>query len=675
MRIMHIALGGCLTAPPVAYGLTEDTGGHIGYVLGAAEAQARLPGVAVEIVTRRFDEPRLGAAHARSLETVGPGVTIRRLATARTGYLAKDDLAAELPSFTAALLAHLEASVPPWVIHAHFADAAEAALAARERFGCPVVYTPHSLALDKGRPRGGSAWATRIARESRAIARCDAVIASSRDEAERQIAAHDGVRPGRIHTIPPGVEPLPRAPDTASAQRLLEPFLREPGRPLILAIARPVRKKNLPGLVEIYAATPGLREAADLVVVAGLRDGVEDGPEEQVEVHRALLAAVDRHDLWGRVALPKRHAPADVAGLYALAAERRGVFVNPALSEPFGLTLLEAARAGLPVVATDRGGPRDILARLGHGVAVDPEDREAFGAAILRMLTEPEVWNFAHLCAEARRHLLDWRHYAARSTDVYRSLRAPRPVPCGARGMLCSDIDGTLTGTRPAARRFAAWALRRDRPFVVATGRTVTEARSVLSDWGLPEPCAWITSTGSEIYLRGADGQPEADPAWIAHISHGWAPDRVVDALAGLQGVRPQRAIERRSHKLGYVVDDPGRAAEVREALAGRGLAAFVVFSHGDLLDVVPARAGKGAAMAWVAQRLEAAPGRVLAVGDSGNDLDMLAMADLGVIVGASSELSALDGRPRVRRARAAHADGVLEAIALLDAATMAEAS
>jgi sucrose-phosphate synthase len=38
----------------------------------------------------------------------------------------------------------------------------------------------------------------------------------------------------------------------------------------------------------------------------------------------------------------------------------QGVFINPALVEPFGLTLIEAAAHGLPMVATKNGGPVDI---------------------------------------------------------------------------------------------------------------------------------------------------------------------------------------------------------------------------------------------------------------------------------------------------------------------------
>ena len=61
MHIVSVALGGCLKGEPVRYGVTEDTGGHITYILGEMEALARRDDVEVaEIVTRRFDDPRLG---------------------------------------------------------------------------------------------------------------------------------------------------------------------------------------------------------------------------------------------------------------------------------------------------------------------------------------------------------------------------------------------------------------------------------------------------------------------------------------------------------------------------------------------------------------------------------------------------------------------------------------
>ena len=192
MRIMHISLGGCLSAPPVKYGMTEDTGGHIAYVLGAAMAQAKLPEVEeVTIVTRLFNAPELGAVFEQAEERIAPKCRVVRLASDRAEYLEKGDLVGELPSLQNALLETLEAmgAARPDVIHAHFADAAELALAARERFGIPVLYTAHSLGAEKLGPGEvpSAELEARIGRETRALADVDVIIASSRDEVERQI--------------------------------------------------------------------------------------------------------------------------------------------------------------------------------------------------------------------------------------------------------------------------------------------------------------------------------------------------------------------------------------------------------------------------------------------------------------------------------------------------------
>ena len=78
--VMHLALGGCLKAPPVRYGLTADTGGHIAYIMEAALAQATMPEIErISIVTRRFADPTLGTDHDRATERMGDRITIDRL--------------------------------------------------------------------------------------------------------------------------------------------------------------------------------------------------------------------------------------------------------------------------------------------------------------------------------------------------------------------------------------------------------------------------------------------------------------------------------------------------------------------------------------------------------------------------------------------------------------------
>jgi sucrose-phosphate synthase len=176
---------------------------------------------------------------------------------------------------------------------------------------------------------------------------------------------------------------------------------------MILALARPDPRKNLRRLVEAYAASPTLREHANLVIVPGNRDDIEQMPDETRAELTGLLLDIDRHDLWGSVAMPKHHAATDVPDLYRIAARSRGVFVNPALTEPFGLTLIEAAASGLPIVATDDGGPRDIIANCNNGFLIDAVDPANIAKQIEHVLADRRAWRSM---AEAGRAGVQ-RHY------------------------------------------------------------------------------------------------------------------------------------------------------------------------------------------------------------------------------------------------------------------------
>ncbi|MFC6640670.1 glycosyltransferase [Sulfitobacter profundi] len=350
--------------------MTEDTGGHIAYILGAARAQAARGDVdLVQIVTRAFDEPTLGAVHAQTEQQVSRSLSIRRLWTAQRGYLSKENLAAEIPALVDAFLEDLaQTQRLPDVIHAHFADAAQLALEARARFGIPVIYTPHSLALSKSGPAVDT---DRVAAERRALLEADAVVLSSRDEAEVQVAAYGADAQARVHRVSPGVS-LRRPAEAGAGRALLADRLSDPDRPTLLAVARPVARKNLATLARVYADSPALQARANLVILAGQHgDALQANAEARAELTR-LRETLEVPALRGKVALPPSHTQGDVAALYDRAAQTGGVFVNLALHEPFGLTMLEAASHGLPVVATQEGGPADIVADLGHGICVPP---------------------------------------------------------------------------------------------------------------------------------------------------------------------------------------------------------------------------------------------------------------------------------------------------------------
>jgi len=250
----------------------------------------------------------------------------------------------------------------------------------------------------------------RIQAEEEALRAADLVVASTRQEVEKGYELYEAAPSARFEVIPPGVDVDRFYPYYYDLDETYEPdeevvkarvrmkreltrFLRDPDKPVILSISRPDRKKNNLGLVEAYGEDNELRHLANLVIFAGVRSDIEQLDDNEREVMTGLLFAMDRYDLYGRLALPKRHRPdVDIPVLYRLVAARRGVFVNPALEENFGITLIEASSSGLPVVSTDHGGPQEIITKVGSGELIDARDKTAIQQAVKGILVDRDKW-------------------------------------------------------------------------------------------------------------------------------------------------------------------------------------------------------------------------------------------------------------------------------------------
>ena len=685
---MHIALQGALRWDNVEYGRTADTGGHIKYVLELVEALSRSPRVAsIDLVVRAFERNGFDAEYAEPLRLVAPKVRIVRLAGTTRDYVAKEEMWREHDALAAALDAHVERFGRPDLVHAHYADAGALAAHVRAAHGVPYLFTGHSLGAVKrkayvqsGRTNPDAQLDRRIRIENDALRTADLVIASSRDEAELQYDDYHAYDPGRARIVPPGIDraPFTQAADASAdrrvAEQLLGRFLRDLDKPAILAVARPVSKKNLAGLVRSFGEHPTLRDRANLVLLAGNRDSL--GDDECDRNIREILELIDRYDLYGSVAYPKVHCVEHVPSIYRFAASTGGVFANPALNEPFGLTLLEAAAVGLPVVATSRGGPNDIVGRLRNGVLVAPEDEAALAKAINGLLSDREAWKRASRNGVTRSSTYEWDAHASRYLDLARAVadrRSASDRPTVPTRLLATDIDGTLIGCADALERFALW--RQERPdmlYAVATGRSLHAALDVLEHAGAPLPPVMIVAVGSEIYLRDPTGPGYVlDRDWADHIAEGWDRERT-DAIAiGTPGLRRQPTLEQRTWKLSYFIgsDLDAEAAEacvrkLRERLAEAGLAANVVHSHGDYVDVLPPRANKGLAVAFLARKLGISDHAVFVSGDSGNDIDMLGLATNPVIV--ANHRDGITTRPDLAHAYVAaapFAGGIMEGV------------
>ncbi|KAB0682630.1 HAD-IIB family hydrolase [Aureimonas leprariae] len=678
MFVLHVALQGCLRSHNVEYGLTPDTGGHIRYLLDLVRASAAEGAAKRIVVATRAFASRYGDDYAVPSERVDARTEIVRFPTANSGYLPKEELWRETESFAERLIEWIEAQPDrPDFLHAHYADAATVAAIVKRQLGIPFLFTGHSLGRVKAEAMGvGSGGAEpfpgfshRIAAEEGALREADLVIASSRDEAEVQYAGYRAYDPGRIRILPPGsdLQHLSGAASCPDFEASVARFLTDPGKPVLLALARPVAKKNLRALVQAFGESPALREKANLLVVAGCRDDLADLDEESGATMRAILDLVDRYDLYGSVAYPKQHRPEDVAAIYAYARARRGVFVNPALNEPFGLTLLEASAAGLPLVATDSGGPNDIIEMCGNGELVDPRSTGAIAAAALRILNDPVLWDRYSAAGAKAVAAYDWAKHAARYHGLLAALKQRRAPSRFLRQLLVSDIDNTLVGCNDGVRSFTDWQrLQGDLAFGVATGRSFHSAMAILEQWDAPRPRVMITSVGSEIYHLQPNGTTyAADRNWEAIVREGWNREAVRAVMETVPGIRPQAPLEQRRFKLSYFTDgDRHVARDVRERLERAGLLCSVIHSHGRYLDILPVSASKGTAVDYVRHLLGLPESAVFVAGDSGNDIEMLRTARQAIIVGNFSD--DLASHPELTHsyvARQTHARGIIEGV------------
>ncbi len=693
LYVVMVSVHGLIRGHNMELGRDADTGGQIKYVVELARALAEHPDVErVDLLTRQVIDPKVDRDYAEPEEKIGEGAYIIRLPAGPRRYFRKEVLWPYLEAFTDEALQHLRkvGQVPDFV-HSHYADAGYVGARLSQLLGVPLIHTGHSLGVDKRRRLEDKGvlpqniernynMSTRVEAEEITLGNAALVIASTTQEIEQQYKSYDNYHPKRMRVIPPGVDisrfqpPTPRQKKPPIAQTL-ERFLVEPKKPMILALSRADERKNIATLVRAYAENPDLRETANLVLIAGNRDDIRKMDKGTREVLSELLMMIDRYDLYGKVAYPKHHEPNDVPDLYRLAATTRGVFVNPALTEPFGLTLIEAAASGLPLVATEDGGPCDIMQHCKSGYLIDPLDADAMGEKIYEVLSNKSRWQrFSRAGIKCARNTYTWSgHVETYLTEVKRVLGkvgkekkrfslSRNRLPTVDRVMIC-DIDDTLLGDPKGLKQLLSRLKDAgDRvAFGVATGRRLDSALHTLKEWGIPMPDLLITSVGTEIHY--GNGLVE-DQGWARHINYQWKPEALKKSLIGAEGLKLQPKVDQRRFKLSYFVDPDKMQSvnSIRTCLRKRDLHCKLIYSHQAYLDLLPVRASKGLAIRYLMVKWGLSPDRLLVAGDSGNDIEMLRGETLGVVVGNySPEVEALKDEPRIYFAEGEYATGVLE--------------
>jgi sucrose-phosphate synthase len=718
LYIMLISLHGLLRGSNLELGRDADTGGQTKYVVELAQALSEHPGVnQVELLTRQVFDAKVSDDYAEPLETLGDSAIgdkarIVRIPCGPRRYLRKEVLWPHLDGFIDNVLQHVRrvGRIPDF-IHGHYADAGFVTTRLAQLLGVPMVFTGHSLGrvkrqrlLEKGLKESSIEsqynFTQRIEAEEITLGNANLMVTSTHQEVEQQYQIYENYHPRRMTVIPPGVD-LSRFhkshvfESTSSMKAELARFLSHPKRPMVLAIARPDERKNLATLVRAFGENKQLRETANLVIVAGNRDDVSSLDKGAREVITQLLMLFDQYDLYGCAAYPKHHESENIEELFRMAAKTRGVFVNPALTEPFGLTLIEAAACGLPIIATEDGGPRDIIGLCKNGLLIDPLNADALGETILEALNDKRRWSRWSKNGLAGAHkYFSWQSHANQYVQILKrvitkprranhmvSTRSKSRLPILDR-ILVSDIDNTLLGDDKALKTLlrklknqrdsnvcdSAYSNVYNKPgLAFATGRNLQSTLLVIDEHQLPLPDFLITSVGSEIYY--GHGMLK-DEAWSRHIDYRWKLKELRKALSSVPGLKLQPARSQGVHKLSYFMN-PDKAPTVREIqtrLRHLDLHARLIFSHGQFLDVLPVRASKGLAIRYLSMKWGLPPERILVAGDSGNDEEMLRGNTLGLVVGNySPELTRLKGRERVYFAEGKYAWGILEGMQFYD--------
>lgn len=274
------------------------------------------------------------------------------------------------------------------LIHAHDWMTFQAGIRLRKKYGKPLVLHVHSLNFDRiGPVREG--WVYELERE--ALQTADLILPVSHYTGS-VIREHYGVGGDRIFPVHNGIDPV----------KVFRTEKRFPEK-LVLFLGRITLQKGPEFFLEtanrVIGKYPDVRFA-----IAGTGDllhhMIEDGAYREISHKLHFTGFIDRE---------KVHSLLSMAD----------VFCMPSLSEPFGLTALEAVQFGVPVVITRRSGAAEVLP---SALLADFWDTEQMASHIIRLLSD-EAYH-ARLAREGKKELkkVTWEASAARILEGYKKL-------------------------------------------------------------------------------------------------------------------------------------------------------------------------------------------------------------------------------------------------------------
>ena len=188
-------------------------------------------------------------------------------------------------------------------------------------------------------------------------------------------------------------------------------YLEDKKKPIIFSMARLDTVKNLTGLTEWYGKNKRLRGLVNLVIVGGFFDPNKSKDREEMAEIKKMHELIEKYQLKGQIRWIAAQTDRKRNGeLYRCIADTKGAFVQPALYEAFGLTVIEAMNCGLPTFATNQGGPSEIIVDGISGFHIDPKNGDESSNIIAdffeKCKVDPGHWNKYSL--EGLKRINEW---------------------------------------------------------------------------------------------------------------------------------------------------------------------------------------------------------------------------------------------------------------------------
>lgn len=234
------------------------------------------------------------------------------------------------------------------------------------------------------------------------------------------------------------------------------------------------------------------------------------------------------------------------------------------------------------------------------------------------------------------------------------------------RRLLVADLDGTLIGGSREdleALQVELADVRDSLVLVYVSGQPLEEQLTQLESHDLMTPDYLVSSVGTRIYRM--PGEHPVDD-WERYIRGSFDRDPIIHFLTQAFPQLELQPLEQQTPlKLSYFWEDASAEEidQLQQVLVGAGFLVKLVYSRDYYLDIIPERAGIGAAVKFLVDSLLMFPNQVYVCGDSGNDIDLFQYGFRGIVVGNASR----DLRQAVElRAYFSHGDyaaGVLEGL------------